>query len=205
MYFDGASRNPDGKKQNDPKNNQFGIGTVFVTPEGGIILHSFSLTKRCSNNEAKYEVIIVGLELSLKVLIDDLPIYGDSKLIIKQLKSEYQIRKPNLLPYYKRADSVILKLQIRHAYWTTVRTSTRATPYALMFGSEAVLSLEVQIPSLCITIQESLTNEENVQIRLGELESLDEKRLIAQQNLEIYQQCMESAFNKRARVHGVKV
>ncbi|KAK3038596.1 hypothetical protein RJ639_027259 [Escallonia herrerae] len=83
------------------------------------------------------------------------------------------------------------------AYRTTFRTSTRATPYALVFGSEAILPLEVQIPSLSVAIQESLTNEESVQIRLSELESLDEKRLIAQQSLEIYQQRMENAFNKR--------
>ncbi|KAK2992052.1 hypothetical protein RJ640_009782 [Escallonia rubra] len=76
MYFDGASRSPDGEKQSDPKINQ---------------------SEGCSNNEAEYEAIIAGLELSLKVSIDDLTIYGDSELIIKQLNGEYQIRKPNLI------------------------------------------------------------------------------------------------------------
>ncbi|KAK2985428.1 hypothetical protein RJ640_006066 [Escallonia rubra] len=103
MYFDGASKNPDGEKQNDQKNNQSGIGIVFVTQKGGIILHSFSLTEGCSNNEAEYEAIIMELELSLEVSIDDLTIYGDSELIIKQLNGEYQIRKPNILHYYERA------------------------------------------------------------------------------------------------------
>ncbi|KAK2984212.1 hypothetical protein RJ640_006671 [Escallonia rubra] len=86
IYFDGASRSPDGEKQHDLKNNQSSIGIIFVTPEGGIILHSFFLTEGCSNNEAEYEAIIAGLELSLEVSIDDLTIYGDSELIIKQLK-----------------------------------------------------------------------------------------------------------------------
>ncbi|KAK3009930.1 hypothetical protein RJ639_011037 [Escallonia herrerae] len=83
MYFDGSSRSPDGEKQNDPKNNQSGIGIVFVTPEEGIILHSFPLKEGCPNNEVEYEAIIAGLELSLEVSIDDLTIYGDSELIIK--------------------------------------------------------------------------------------------------------------------------
>ncbi|KAK4388287.1 hypothetical protein Sango_2435300 [Sesamum angolense] len=65
------------------------------------------------------------------------------------------------------------------AYRTTVRTPTQATPYALVYGVEAVLPLEQQIPSLRITIQEGLTEEENAQIRLEELEALDEKRLEA--------------------------
>ncbi|KAK3001785.1 hypothetical protein RJ639_020901 [Escallonia herrerae] len=109
MYFDGALRSPDGEKQNDPRNNQSGIGIVFVTPEWGIIPHSFSLTEGCSNNEAEYEAINAGLELSLEVSIDDLTIYGDSELIIKQLKGEYQIRKPNLFPYYERTDCLFSK------------------------------------------------------------------------------------------------
>ncbi|RDX86988.1 hypothetical protein CR513_31591, partial [Mucuna pruriens] len=33
-------------------------------------------------------------------------------------------------------------------YRTTIRTSTRATPYSLVYGMEAVLPIEVEIPSL---------------------------------------------------------
>ncbi|KAL0389006.1 UNVERIFIED_CONTAM: hypothetical protein Scaly_0257700 [Sesamum calycinum] len=66
------------------------------------------------------------------------------------------------------------------AYRTTVRTPTQATPYALLYGVEAVLPLEQQIPSLRITIQEGLTEEENAQIRLEVSKALDEKRLEAQ-------------------------
>ena len=45
--------------------------------------------------------------------------------------------------------------------------------------------------------QEGLTNEENVRLRLEELEALDEKRLEAQQHLECYQARLSRAFNKR--------
>ncbi|KAL0337534.1 UNVERIFIED_CONTAM: hypothetical protein Scaly_2028500 [Sesamum calycinum] len=83
------------------------------------------------------------------------------------------------------------------AYRTTVRTPTQATPYALVYGVEAVLPLEQQIPSLRIAIQEGLTEEENARIRLEELEALDEKRLEAQQRLECYQARLSRAFNKK--------
>ncbi|KAI5316649.1 hypothetical protein L3X38_036356 [Prunus dulcis] len=70
------------------------------------------------------------------------------------------------------------------AYRTTIRNSTGCTPYNLVFGSEAVLPLEVQLPSLRVALQ--LTNpDENANVRLAELEALDEKRLAAQQRLEI--------------------
>ncbi|KAL0291160.1 UNVERIFIED_CONTAM: hypothetical protein Scaly_2647800 [Sesamum calycinum] len=73
------------------------------------------------------------------------------------------------------------------AYRTIVRTPTQASPCALVYGVEAVLPLEQQIPSLRIAIQEGLIEEENAQIRFEELEALDEKRLKAQKRLECYQ------------------
>lgn len=47
------------------------------------------------------------------------------------------------------------------AYRTTYRTSTQSPPYALVYRVEAVLQLETQIPSLCIAIQEVLSEDEN--------------------------------------------
>jgi len=55
--------------------------------------------------------------------------------------------------------------------------STQSTPYALVYGVETVLALEIQIPSLRINIQESLSKDENHQLRLAELDALNVKRL----------------------------
>ncbi|KAL0307922.1 UNVERIFIED_CONTAM: hypothetical protein Sangu_3002500 [Sesamum angustifolium] len=92
--------------------------------------------------------------------------------------------------------------RIGEALWahrTTVRTPTS---YALVYGVEAVLPLEQQIPSLRIAIQEGLIEEENAQIRLEELEALDEKILEAQQRLDCYQARLSGAFNKKVRLHS---
>ncbi|XP_073119596.1 uncharacterized protein [Henckelia pumila] len=91
------------------------------------------------------------------------------------------------------------------AYGTTYRTPTQATPYALVYGVEAVVPLEQQIPSLRIAIQEGLTEEENAHLRLEELEALDEKRLEAQQRLECYQARLSRAFNKKVRSRSFEV
>ncbi|KAM1166245.1 hypothetical protein PS1_025876 [Malus domestica] len=85
------------------------------------------------------------------------------------------------------------------AYRTTHRTPTQATPYSLVYGVEAVLPLESQIPSLRMAIQEGLTEKENAKLRLQELEALDERRLEAQQHLECYQARLSKAFNKKVR------
>ena len=91
------------------------------------------------------------------------------------------------------------------AYRTTFRTATQMTPYSLVYGVEAVLPLESQIPSLRIAIQEGLTQEENARLRLEELEALDEKRLEAQQRIECYQARMSKSFNKKVRPRSFQV
>ena len=79
------------------------------------------------------------------------------------------------------------------------------TPYSFVYGVEAVLPLERQIPSLQIAIQKGLTEEENAKLRLQELKALDEKRLETQQRLECYQARLSSAFNKRVKPRSFQV
>ncbi|XP_070036215.1 uncharacterized protein [Nicotiana tomentosiformis] len=50
-------------------------------------------------------------------------------------------------------------------YRTMVRTSTRATPYLLVYGTEAVIPAEVEIPSLRIIQEAELSDAEWVQRR----------------------------------------
>ncbi|KAG9458315.1 hypothetical protein H6P81_002823 [Aristolochia fimbriata] len=88
------------------------------------------------------------------------------------------------------------------AYRTSFRTPTQSTPYSLVYGTEAVLPLKVQLPSLRIAVREGLTTEECAQMRLAELESLNEQRLEAQQRLECYQSRMTRAFNKKVRLRS---
>ncbi|KAL0404037.1 UNVERIFIED_CONTAM: hypothetical protein Sradi_2044500 [Sesamum radiatum] len=91
------------------------------------------------------------------------------------------------------------------AYRTTIRMPTQSTPYALVYGVEAVLPLKQQIPSLRIAIQKGLTKEENARLQLEELKALDEKRLEAQQRLECYQARLSKSFNKKVRLRSFQV
>jgi len=56
--------------------------------------------------------------------------------------------------------------EVLWAYRTLYRMPTQSTPYALVYGVEAILPLEIQIPSLRITMQEGLCGDENDQLRL---------------------------------------
>ncbi|XP_020421339.1 uncharacterized protein LOC109949658 [Prunus persica] len=90
------------------------------------------------------------------------------------------------------------------AYRTTIRNSTGYSPYNLVYGAEAVIPLEVQFPLLRVALQ--LTNpDENANVRLAELEALDEKRLAAQQRLEIYQAQVTKAFNRKVKFRSYSI
>ncbi|XP_070009036.1 uncharacterized protein [Nicotiana sylvestris] len=62
-------------------------------------------------------------------------------------------------------------------YRTTVRTSVGATPYSLVYGTEAVIPAEVEIPSLRIITEAEIDDDEWVKSRLEQLSLIDEKRL----------------------------
>jgi hypothetical protein len=72
----------------------------------------------------------------------------------------------------------------------------QATPYSLVYGSEAILPLEVQLPSLRVAVHEEITNDEQLWLRFQELDALEEGRLQAVQNLELYRQNMVGAYDK---------
>ena len=66
-----------------------------------------------------------------------------------------------------------------HGYRTSARMSTGATPYSLVYGIEAVLPIEVQIPSLRIMKDAGLSKDDWIHTRLDQLNLIDEKRLTA--------------------------
>ncbi|XP_055814481.1 uncharacterized protein LOC129884162 [Solanum dulcamara] len=84
-------------------------------------------------------------------------------------------------------------------YRTTVRTSIGATPYLLVYGTEAVIPVEVEIPSLRIIQEAELSNADWVRNRIEHLALIDEKRMTSICHGQLYQQRMTRAFNKRVR------
>ncbi|XP_070002491.1 uncharacterized protein [Nicotiana sylvestris] len=62
-------------------------------------------------------------------------------------------------------------------YRTTVRTSVGTTPYSLVYGTEAVIPKEVEIPSLRIIAEAEIDDDEWVKSHLEQLSLIDEKRL----------------------------
>jgi len=99
-------------------------------------------------------------------------------------------------------------LQLNPALWayrTSIRTPTGATPYALVFGSEAILPIEVEIPSLRVSMQDLISGDEYRTSRLAELELLDERRLAALNHLHVYQNRLQRNYNKKIKERRFQV
>ncbi|XP_060170538.1 uncharacterized protein LOC132601474 [Lycium barbarum] len=84
-------------------------------------------------------------------------------------------------------------------YHTTARTSTGGIPYMLVYGSEAVIPAEVEIPPLRIIQDVGLDDAEWIRSRHEQLLLIDEKRIDAVCHSQLYQNRMSKAFNKRVR------
>ncbi|GLT30220.1 hypothetical protein SLA2020_050340 [Shorea laevis] len=83
------------------------IGVIFVTSNDKILPYAFMLTQHFSNNMTEYQALIIWLEMAIVIRITCLKVFGDSKLIINQLLSLYEVKKPELVPYINYATKLL--------------------------------------------------------------------------------------------------
>ena len=63
-----------------------------------------------------------------------------------------------------------------HGYRTSARTLIGVTPYSLVYSMDAVLPIEVQIPSLRIMKDAGLSEDDWIQTWLDQLNLIDDKK-----------------------------
>ena len=69
------------------------VGVVITTPDKEILKYGVQLRFPTTNNEAEYEGILTGLRLGKALGVKNLLIQSDSKLVVEQIKEEYEGRK----------------------------------------------------------------------------------------------------------------
>jgi ribonuclease HI len=92
MYFDGSS-----SKEGS------GDGIVLISPTKKVITLSYKLDFKTTNNIGEYEDLVLGLRAAKDITIDNLAVFGDSELIINQLKNIYQDKQHRLKQYKNEA------------------------------------------------------------------------------------------------------
>ena len=76
-----------------------GVGFIFISPEGNFLPFSFKLEFESTNNVTEYETLILSLQTTKQMGIQSISIFGDSELIIRQIKNWCQTKHPRLRSY----------------------------------------------------------------------------------------------------------
>ena len=115
---------------------------------------------------------------------------------------EYGIKHHKSSPYQPQANgtaeaankivkNILAKMVVTYKYWAkklpfalwgykaSIPTSTGATPYSLVYGSEAVLPIEVEMQSLKVLVETKVLEEDWAKARYEQLALIDEKRVRA--------------------------
>ncbi|XP_073135524.1 uncharacterized protein [Henckelia pumila] len=77
-----------------------GAGIVIISPTGVKTALSFNLDFPCTNNQAEYEALVIGLEVLKDLQAKNVQVIGDSQLVLRQVAGEYKCTSLSLIPYF---------------------------------------------------------------------------------------------------------
>lgn len=97
IYIDGASKGNPGHAA---------VGVV-ICQDGEVIKNIANYIGNATNNVAEYMALIYGLQEALILKAEDLNIKTDSQLLYRQIRKEYKVKHPNIVPLYKQAEHLI--------------------------------------------------------------------------------------------------
>lgn len=92
LYTDGGARGNPGPA---------GIGVVLKVKSKKSKVKKY--IGKATNNQAEYQALLAGLELAQSNGVDELKVFMDSELIVKQMQGEYRVKNPDLKPLFAQA------------------------------------------------------------------------------------------------------
>ena len=101
LYVDGAA-NQQGS----------GVGLVLVSPEKITIEKSLRLSFSATNNEAEYEVLLMGMIMVQKMGGKAVKIFSDSKLVVGQVRGDLEARDPRMQENLCQIRSIQVKFEV---------------------------------------------------------------------------------------------
>ena len=125
LYFDGAS-----------KTNSSGAGLVLQSPDGFLIEYAMKLDFPTTNNEAEYEALIAGLGLAGTLRVKNLKVCGDSKLVISQVKGEFEARDDTMAKYVRLVRVVMTQFNECHVEHIPMEENAKADALSKFASSE---------------------------------------------------------------------
>ena len=78
-----------------------GVGVVITAPNGEILKYGVQLRFPATNNKAEYKGILMRLRLGKALRVKNLLIQSDSKLVVEQIKGEYEAKEERMQKYLR--------------------------------------------------------------------------------------------------------
>ncbi|XP_070008523.1 uncharacterized protein [Nicotiana sylvestris] len=181
-----------------------GIGVVLISETGQHYPVIAQLRFYCTNNMAEHEACILGLRLAIELGVQEILVLEDSDLLtFLRIHNEIADALDTLAsmlhhPDKAYVDPVHIQVHDQHAYCNVVEEEidgepwfhdikgihqvgviSSATPYSLVYGTEAVIPAEVEISSLQIVAEAKIDDDEWVKTWLEQLSLIDEKQMAA--------------------------
>ncbi len=121
-WIDGAARGNPGEA---------GFGLYFVDGE---VREIAGFLGRTTNNVAEYAALIAALAYARRLGIEDLTVYSDSQLMVRQINGEYRVKASHLKPFYRRALALkqnLARFRIEHVRRAENRDADRLANLAI--------------------------------------------------------------------------
>ena len=76
-----------------------GIGLVLISPKKVIVEKSLRLDFSATNNEAEYEVLLMGMAMVQRMGGKSIKVFSDSRLVVDQVKGEFEAKDERMQGY----------------------------------------------------------------------------------------------------------
>lgn len=102
-----ATANIDGGSRGNPGPAAYG---VYIEQDDGTIVELKGFIAHCTNNVAEYNGLLAALRWAVQQQMATLHVRADSELLVKQLKGQYRVKHPGLIPLYEEARALIRQI-----------------------------------------------------------------------------------------------
>ncbi|KAK4383251.1 hypothetical protein Sango_2794000 [Sesamum angolense] len=79
-----------------------GAGVVITSPNGEDLEFAVKFGFKASNNEAKYEALLIGMKMAHELGARHLVAYSDSQLVVKEVEGIYKAKEESMIQYLQQ-------------------------------------------------------------------------------------------------------
>lgn len=85
------------------------IGVVITDDHQKVLATVSDYIGHGTNNKAEYSAVVRALELAIRLNPEEVVLYLDSELVVRQLNGSYKVKSRSILPLYNKASELLKK------------------------------------------------------------------------------------------------